>query len=201
MASGAPDFPPDLSKAETPPVDAVRGFVFLSGYVWLKKHGYADRYAELLPPHIRGQLGLITAGEWIGVDDALSCYRACDALELSVEEQIEIGRTVSSANNGVVVSTIIRLIGGLGASPWLALRQIDKVWQRSNRGGAVAVWKEGKSAARLGFWKVPLCRSRFFTTSMRGAIAIGLEPLCDRVLVTELPELAETDGFSLRVSW
>jgi hypothetical protein len=201
MAAGAPDFPPELSKADTPAVDAVRGFVFLSGYVWLKKHGYAERYSELLPDHIQRQVGLITATEWIGIDDALSCYRACDGLELTVDEQIEIGRTVSSANNGVVVATIIRLIGGLGASPWLALRQIDRVWQRSNRGGAVAVWREGKSTARLEFWKVPMARSRFFVTSMRGAIAVGIEPLCDRVLVTELPEHGGSDGFALRVSW
>ncbi|MEJ7731518.1 MAG: hypothetical protein WKG00_20185 [Polyangiaceae bacterium] len=201
MPAGSPDFPPALSKADTPLVDAVRGFVFLSGYVWLKKHGHGERYAELLPAHIRPQLGLITATEWIGIDDALSCYRACDELGLTVDEQVDVGRTVSAVNNGVVVATIIRLIGGLGASPWLGLRQIDRIWQRSNRGGAVAVWREARSTARLEFWKVPMARSRFFTTSMRGAIAVGIEPLCERVLVTELPEHSGPDGFALRVSW
>jgi hypothetical protein len=194
-------YAPKTTKLTTPRVDAVRGFVFTTGLRWLREHDLVDRYVEHLPESLRASVGTMTATEWIPLDLALQCYAACDALNLSVEEQIDVGRTVSAANNGVVVTTIVRLIGGLGATPWLGLRHIDKVWHRSNRGGAVAVFRESDRAARLEFWRVPMAASRFFVTSMRGAVAVGVEALCDRVLVSELPGYAEEDGFALRVVW
>jgi len=194
-------YAPARTKWATQPVDAVRGFVFLSGLAWMRKHDHTDRFVGLLPARMRDAVGMMTATEWIPLEDALEIYAACDALGLSVEEQIDIGRTVSSANNGVVITTIVRLIGGLGATPWLGLRHADKVWRRSNRGGAIAVYREGPRTARLEFWRVPLAASRFFVTSMRGAIAVGLEALCERVFVSELPEHAASDGFALRVVW
>ena len=55
--------------------------------------------------------------------------------------------------------------------------------------------------ARLEFWQVPLATSPFFVTSMRGAIAVGLEDFCERVIVNEVPELLTEDSFALRVAW
>ena len=94
-----------------------------------------------------------------------------------------------------------RLIGKLGATPWTALSHADKVWQRSNRGGAIAVYKVGEKLARLEFWQCPLAKSPFFVTSMRGAIAVGAEPFAERVVISEIPEMTTPDGFALRVMW
>lgn len=193
-------YPPTRSKKDTPPVDAVRGFVFTSGLAWMRERGLVERYRELLPVELRDRMVTLTAAEWIPIDDALVAYGACDALDLSFDDRIDVGRTVSSANNGILVTTILRLVGRV-ASPWTALGHVDRVWQRSNRGGAVAVYKIGERQARLEFWQCPLARSPFFVTSMRGAIAVGIEPFCDRVIVTEVPEHASPDGFALRVTW
>ena len=192
--------PPARSKRDTPPVDAVRGFVFTSGLTWMKQRGLAEKYTELLPEKARSRMLTLTASEWISVDDALVAYAACDGLRLSFEDQIEVGRVVSTANNGIVVRTILRLVGKV-ASPWNALGHADRVWQRSNRGGAVAVYKLGPRLARLEFWQCPLARSPFFMTSMRGAMAAGIEPFCDRLVVTEIPEYATPDSFALRMMW
>jgi hypothetical protein len=193
-------YPPSRAKKDTPPVDAVRGFVFTSGLSWMRERGLTERYRELLPAQHRGRMMGITAAEWLPLADALVAYAACDAMNLSFDEQIDLGRAVSAANNGIVVTTILRLVGRV-ASPWTALGHVDRVWQRSNRGGAVAVYKLGPRQARLEFWQCPLARSPFFLTSMRGAIAAGIEPFCERLVVAESPEHTTPDQFALRVLW
>jgi hypothetical protein len=193
-------YPPRLAKRDTPTVDAVRGFVFTSGVAWFKQRGVYERYESLLPPALRGRINTLTATDWVEIDDAHRAYAACDGLELSVQDQVELGRVVSSANNGIILRTVVRLVGKV-ASPWTGLGQADRLWQRSNRGGAIAVYKIASRQARVEFWKVPLARSPFFVTSMRGALGAAIEPFCDRVLVVELPELTTSDGFALRVIW
>jgi hypothetical protein len=189
------------SRARTRRLDAVRGFVFLSGQKWMAEHGLLERHQALMPDEVRARTATATATDWIRLDDALSIYRACDALGLPVDQQIELGEAVSRANNGIVIRTLANLAGRIGLSPWVALRSIDKVWQRNNRGGGIAVFKLGERSARLEFWQVPLAQSPFFVTSMRGAIAAGLEMFAERLLVTELPDHLSPDGFALRISW
>jgi hypothetical protein len=193
-------YPPSRSKKDTPPVEAVRGFVFTSGIGWMKERGLVERYRELLPAGERDRMMLVTAASWIPLEEALIAYRACDALGLSMDDQVELGRVVSNANNGVVLRTIMQLVGKV-SSPWTALGRIDRMWQSSNRGGAIAVYKLGTHQARLEFWRCPLARSAFFRTSMRGAIAVGIEPFCDRVVVNEIAHQNSPDGFALRLSW
>ena len=65
----------------------------------------------------------------------------------------------------------------------------------------VAVYKIADKACRLEFWQVPLARSPFFVTSMRGAIAVGIEPFCKRLVVSELATYTTSDGFALRLAW
>ncbi len=195
-------YPPSRkTKAHTPRVTAVRGFVFLSGQKWMAEHGLLERHQALLSPSLRARASAATATDWVPLDDALAIYAACDALELSIDEQIELGRTVSRANNGIVIRTMANLAGRMGVSPWAALRSVDRLWLRNNRGGGVAVYKVSERVARLEFWQVPLARSPFFVTSMRGAIAVGLEDFCERILVTDLPGLLTPESFALRLVW
>lgn len=192
--------PPSRPKKDTPPVDAVRAFVFLSGLRWMEKNGHGERFRGLLGPDLRKAVESFTATDWVPLETALRAYAACDALALSMDEQIEVGRFVSRANNGIVMETLTRLAGRF-ASPWIALGHVDRVWQRNNRGGAVAVYKLGPRLARLEFWQVPLARSPFFVTSMRGAIAAGVDAFCERLVVSEIPEQTTPEGFALRLAW
>jgi hypothetical protein len=200
--SGELLYPPTQeTKRNTRRLDAVRAFVFLSGQKWMAEHGLVERHQALLPETLRGRIGTLTATEWVPLSEALAVYAACDALQLSLDQQIELGRAVSRANNGIVIRTMANLAGRLGITPWIALRSVDRVWQRNNRGGGVAVYKLGERVARLEFWQVPLAQSPFFVTSMRGAIAVGLEDFCERIVVTEIPELHTADSFALRLVW
>jgi hypothetical protein len=195
-------YPPTYkTRAATPRVTAVRGFVFLSGMRWMAERGLFERHQALLSPEVRQLSSSATATDWIKLEDALAIYAACDALNLSVDEQIDLGRTVSKANNGIVIRTLANLAGKMGVSPWVALRSVERLWLRNNRGGGVAVYKLGERIARLEFWNVPLARSPFFVTSMRGAIAAGMDDFTDRILIVDVPELLTSESFALRLVW
>lgn len=192
---------PAKSKDGVPRVDAVRGFVFLSGLRWIEKQGHAARFDELLAPHLKNLVTSLTTSDWVPLHNALEVYETLDRLGLDVAEQIELGRAVSQANNGIILSTVSRLLGKLGGSPWSALGHYNRVWLRSNRGGGIAIYRVTEKVARLEFWKVPLARSPFFVTSMRGALAIGLEPFCEKLVVSDVPELQSDEGFAVRMAW
>jgi hypothetical protein len=131
-----PVFTPARTRAATHPVDAVRGFVFSSGRKWFQEHGLMERYVDLLPAAVRDRAFTITALEWLPVDLAMTCYHACDAMDLPASDQRELGRVVRRQQWRAHRDHRC-LAGGLGVSPWVAPKDLNKVWLRSNRGGAV----------------------------------------------------------------
>ena len=193
--------PPPQPREQTPGVSGVRAFVFLSGMRWMRERGYLEAFRRGVPERVFALTERTAPLEWVGLDESMTIYRALDALTLPLHEQEELGRFVSDANNGVIVSTMARLAGKLGVSPLRVVNRINSLWLRNNRGGAVAVYELGETALRLEFWAVPFAVVPFFRASMCGAIAVGLEPFGKELRVTEVPEHLETDGFSLRVSW
>jgi hypothetical protein len=193
--------PPPTTREATPPVDAVRAFVFLAGLRWMREHGYEERCNRLLEVRFHDMANTVAASDWVPLADALSIYTALDEMMLTFAEQIDIGRYVAMANNGVIVSTVARLAGKLGLSPWAILGRLHGVWLRNNRGGAVAVYRVDDRSARIEFWGVPFATSDFFRTSLCGSMAAGLEPFAEHVRVVEMPEHRDHDAFALRASW
>lgn len=192
---------PPTSRQATLPVDAVRGFVFVSGRGYLRELGAFDRYLELLPRTHHTRFHEMTALEWVDLEEAMVGYRTCDALELTEEQQRTLGRVVSSANNGTVIETIARLAGGLGIAPWVPLQSMHKVWLRSNRGGAIAVYRTSDRAARIEVWQTPMARSSFFRVSMCGAVEHGLSLFRRAARVVEDESDPVPNGFALRATW
>jgi len=182
-------------------VDAVRGFVFSSGRPWMIERGLMDRYVSFLPVSLQERAFSITALEWIPIDEAMACYAACDRLALPREQQRELGRVVSSANNGPLLETIGRLAGGLGVAPWVPLKSLHKVWLRSNRGGAAAVYRTSERSARIELWRVPMASSSFFRTSMCGALEAGLGLFRKTASVVDTPDARYADDVVLRATW
>lgn len=192
---------PGGSREEVAPVDGVRAFVFLAGMRWLREQGYDERVRKLIPPDLYALANNLAAGEWVPIADALTIYGAIDELAMPLEHQIEIGRTVAIANNGVVLSTLARLAGKLGASPFLVFERVNAIWARNNRGGAIVVYRLAERSVRMEFWACPLARSPFFRTSMGGSLGAGLEPFARDLRVAELPEHRTENSFALRLSW
>ncbi|MEO6420115.1 MAG: hypothetical protein ABIP39_11935 [Polyangiaceae bacterium] len=67
-------YAPATSKPVTPPVEAVRAFVFTSGARWMEKRGLMDRYRALLPDDLRDMIETTTTDQWISLADALRIY-------------------------------------------------------------------------------------------------------------------------------
>ncbi|MEM9195881.1 MAG: hypothetical protein AAGF12_42335 [Myxococcota bacterium] len=192
---------PPVPREEIEPVNAVRGYVFVSGRPWLRQRGLLDRYMELLPQELHRRFDEITALEWVPIDEAMLSYAVCDRMELSSKEMRELGAFVSAANNGAFVETLARLAGGFGISPWVALKSLHKVWPRSNRGGAVAVYRVADREARIELWNVPMVRSRFFCVSFCGALEHGLALFRRNASVTEIESESAGDDIALRATW
>lgn len=192
---------PPTERDATPPVDAVRAFVFLSGVRWIKEHGYDAQLQALMPESLIDMRSTAAAGDWLPVAEARLVYAALDQLGLSVDEQMDLGKYVAMANNGVIVNTIARLSGKLGLTPWPVLARLHGLWLRNNRGGAVAIYKLAERSARLEFRGVPFADSSFFRTSLCGSLAGALEPFAANVRVNEMNDLRKDDEFSLRVVW
>ena len=61
------------------------------------------------------------------------------AHSLGLEEKTirRVGWEVGNGVHGAFLGTLVRLVGKLGASPWVALEQSYKLWVRSWRGGTL----------------------------------------------------------------
>jgi hypothetical protein len=103
--------------------------------------------------------------------------------------------------NGLVYSTIARLAGRMGASPWLVFGQANKTWKRLYQGGAVAVYRLGEHDARVEVWGDPFTRYALHREAFGGALLHVLENYCERPTLTETRERRGPATFSFLVRW
>jgi hypothetical protein len=188
--------PPNLGV-----LDAVRGSILFLDWSWLRAHDRYDAYAARLEAAHRDTLLQATTSDWLSVDFLLAHYRALDGLHLSRDEAFDVGRLVGAKAHGALLSTILRLAGGLGAAPWLALRQAHKMWERAWRGGGIAVYREGERAARVESVGNPAAGSDFHRASFSGAFAVGIQSLCKRSRIEEIPRARTRTSFALSLEW
>ena len=183
------------------PVESVRGTILFLDWSWLRAHGRFEDYAQKLDPaHAQTPVTAATS-DWLPVDFLLAHYRALDAIGLTHAEAVDVGRLVGERSHGALLATILRLAGTLGASPWFALGHSHKMWERSWRGGGIAVYRVGDKAARVEPVANPAAVSPFHRASFGGAIAVGLEALAKRVRIEEIPRARTPTSFALAVEW
>jgi hypothetical protein len=188
--------PPDL-----PLLEAVRGSILFFDWTWLRQHGRYEAYAAEVEPRFRERLLGAATGDWIPVDAMRSHYQALDAIALTYEEAFDVGHLVAERGHGALLSTIVRLAGTFGATPWLALNQAHKMWERAWRGGGIAVYRINDRAARLESRANPFAPSPFHRASFSGAVDQGLEALCRERRVTELSRARTPTSFTLTIEW
>jgi hypothetical protein len=143
----------------------------------------------------------VSASAWVPLAFATEHYRALDGLTLTELDLSNVGKSVGDRVHGAVIQTLVRLAGQLGATPWLALGQSQKLWVRSWRGGGIAVYRQGERAARVEVLKTPVSTSRFYRGSFGGAISGGIAPFCRTSTLREDESARTEDSFALNVSW
>jgi hypothetical protein len=194
-APGDPLYPMPPSLA---PLDAVRGSILVLDWRWLRENALFEAYDKALAER---SLLAAAASDWVPIDAALGHWDALEALALPSTSIAEIGHFVGAHVHGAFLRTLVQLAGQLGTSPWAALKQTQKLWERSWRGGGVAIHRTGSSSAQIAVVKAAVARSPFFRGSFRGAVAEGIAPLCQRPLIVELEEARTPMSFTLRASW
>lgn len=204
-AAKTPSVPPGGGVAlfepprDVQPVSAVRGTLLLIDWRWLREHGLFDAYASALG----GARALLdaTAGEWVPFALGRAHWQALDALTLSRDQQVAMGAFMGEHAHNIVLSTLVRLAGKLGMSPWPALAQCHKLWTRSWRGGGMAAYRTGERSARLEILEAPVVGATSFRVGVTGTIVAGIAPFCERPVVVEDSKTSTMTSLSLRVSW
>jgi hypothetical protein len=182
-------------------IDAMRGTNFLSGRRWLREQGLEARYLDALPPAVREAVLAADASAWIPMHIVLPHYVALDSLELTFEQRVELGASVSRNINGVVLTTIARLAGRAGLTPLTPLARAAKLFARNYRGGAAAVYRTGMSEARFEVHGAPMAPSTCHRDNVLAAFLDGARPFARDVRVTEIAAMRSATSYALRVRW
>ena len=103
--------------------------------------------------------------------------------------------------NATVLSVAFRLARGAGVTPWTILQQVQRIWDRTSKGGAVGVWKIGPKEARVEVVGYPLAYLRYNRTTFRGIVLAVVELFCQKMYVREIPQQCTSRTLGFRLSW
>jgi hypothetical protein len=191
--------PPKFERDQTPTVSRVRSTLLSSSLRAMRERNLLDAYRDRLPAaHHEAIFGAV-AGTWLELPTVLEHYRAVDSLGLTTGEAIAMGASIGDAVHGTVLGTAVRLAKGAGVTPWVALRQCGRLWERLFIGGDVGVEKVGPKEALLEMMGLPIFRYAYFRASTRGLIQGGLSLFCSRVYATEVG--ASLTALTYRIAW
>jgi hypothetical protein len=186
-------------RGEAPPVTRVRSTMLLSSLRSLRTRGLLDRYLERLPRDFHEPITGAVAGTWLDVDVAMAHYRACDALGLGVQDQVAMGEAVGEAVNGTFLRTVFHIARTAGITPWTALKQYTKLWERLFDGGDVEVDKLGPKEALVQMYGLPLFAIPYIRVAIRGMHQTGFALFCTKCYMTDLSSTATSHAY--RAAW
>jgi hypothetical protein len=177
----------------------VRSTLVASSHRALSARGLFDRYEKGLEPPWKSVVLETVAGTWLPLEAGMAHYRACDALGLSMVDQLAIGREVGDRIHGTFLGTMIRTAKNAGVTPWAAFPYTLKLYERIFDGGACAVEKMGPKDARMEVVANPMVAITYFRNAMRGVWQSGIELFARKAYVTEIARSASS--FKVKISW
>ena len=189
------------SREKLEPVSQIRSTVLTTSLKAMRDRGYGDRYLALLPAQYHEALRTCFAGAWLPIEIGLAHYEACDALDLSTQEQFAIGKEVGLKIQGTFLGGMVKLARGVGVTPWLCMSKYQRLYERLFVGGGVIVTKLGPKEARIEALKLPLSRIPYFRTAFRGLNEASCELFCTKAYVEELRALRTPTSLGYRISW
>lgn len=192
------DFPCPLQ-----PISAIRSTLLTSSLASLRSRGLLPRYeAAQQSPH-RETILRCVAGEWLPLDVGFAHYRACDALGLSPELQVEIGKDVSRRIHDTFLSTVAKLARGAGVTPWLLLSKGNTLQSRLYRGGGMRIVRLGHRSARVELAKHGLLELPYYRNAVVGVYTAGVELLGGNVTSRIMKAESSDPGrmLVLRIDW
>jgi len=185
------------------PVTAVRSTLLTSSLMSLRAHGLFERYDALQTSPHRHKIMNLIAGEWLPMEVAYAHYEACDALGLSVDEQIAIGKDVSRRIHETFLSLIVKAARGVGMTPWVLLPKGKAMQSRLCKGGGIRIVKVGPKAVRVEFARLPHLAIPYVRHGLLGLYTAAIELLASNVnaRIVKHESTEPTRLFVLRIDW
>jgi hypothetical protein len=180
----------------------VRTTLIVSSLQSLRRRERIDDYLALLPAERHAAVQSMIAGQWAPMELALAHYQACQALGLQAAELNLIGREVGDRIQGTFLATVVRMAGSVGATPWTALSQAGRLYERIFRGGGgLGVVRVGPKEARARLVGVPLAGITYFNVAMAGVFEIGSELFCSKAYAREVPGTRTPTRVAIQIAW
>jgi hypothetical protein len=190
-----------VSRELVRPTTAFKSTWLTASLETLRARGHFPRYLENLEPAYHEVILNSIAGTWVPVAVCLAHYRACDALGLSVSEQLEIGRGVLDRLKRTIFSLAFRIAREAGVTPWTMLKSFPAEFERQWRGGACGVFQLGPKDARLEFIGFPVAAIPYARIALRGMAIALCELVCTRCYVHDVRELCNDTVIAYRIAW
>jgi hypothetical protein len=170
---------------QVPRCTQTKSTLLASSVLSLRQRDLFEKYRRHLPEGMEERIVMTPAGVWVPVEVSEAHYAACDALGLSTQNILEIGRSVHEHTQRSVLAISLRVAREGGVTPWLVLRMIPKLWSRLFVGGETQIVELGPKDARIDIAGAPLAQFGYWRTGLRGIVTGILEPFAQRVYVRE----------------
>lgn len=164
-----------------------------------RERGRFDAYLAGLEAQWRDVVVECVAGVWLPLGAGKAHYHACEALGLSTQEQVAVGREVGNRIQGTFLGTMIRAAKGVGATPWTAFSYTHRLYERLFDGGGCQVVQMGPKDAILEIAANPIVAVPYFRNGLRGMWQVALELFCKRAYLTELDQI--NTSCRIKMSW
>jgi hypothetical protein len=175
--------------------------VFAATRSWLKARSLEDDYLRRLPDDTRKAIVDSVASQWVPLEHAVAHYRTLEAMSLSHDTCVKLGGEVSRSINGIVLGTLGRLAGGLGASPTIPLGRSAKLFARNFRGGVVRVHRVADTEVRFEVSHCPLATSSAHRDTVEGSLLDNVQAFASSVRVREMTERRTPTSYAFRIRW
>ncbi len=167
----------------------------------VSERGLLDRYRAELDPAYHDIILNTVAAQWAPIEVALHHYEACDRLGISPLELSAIGRQVAHRVHGSLLSTIVKLARGGGVTPWTALLQVNRLWEKVWNGGGVCVYRLGPKDAIVEIAGWPIADKAYIRGTTPGVVEGVISLFCRRAFAKPLPKLCTSSSVVVEVQW
>jgi hypothetical protein len=191
-----------LDREPTGVTTHVRGSLLYSSAQALRAIGRFEEYSGHLSVAAQTAIFSRAASEWHPMAVAEEHYQACEALGLTMMEQIALGHQVSDRVQGTFIALLLRVARNMGVSPWTVIDHVDRIWDRVFRGGGgVRVTRRGPKEANCKLAGLPVIDIPYLRNAFRGAFLAAMERFCERMVVQEVAEGRKAGVVVYRLSW
>ncbi len=130
-------------------------------------------------------------------------YETCDRLGLSLEAQKDIGSDVSRRIHETFLGVLVKMVKGVGVTPWTVLGKGNQLFGRIVKGGGLQVTKLGPKDALIEIARLPLLEIPYFRTAAQGIYQVAVGMFAERAHVRFVAAQSRVPGelTTLHVSW